>query len=155
MYIAKDAVHISHNRFASEQVLYTDITQLLDGYFAGDQITQGGNNLQLRSCCLTQIDDFRNFTSGNRRHRNDNLMDLTFLNNPRNIITVAKNRNTQDLQMKLICTIVNEAQDTGMSKRSPHHLSGDQNSAITSPNDQRVSLRFFTIGTVTAEDSPE
>ncbi|MNI43796.1 hypothetical protein D3C73_981390 [compost metagenome] len=82
-------------------------------------------------------------------------MNFPFFGNSRNVITVTQNRKTKNLQMKLICTVVNEAHYPGIGKSRTHHLFGDQNSAITGPNDQCVRLSIRTVRTSAAEDSPE
>ncbi|MNI77867.1 hypothetical protein D3C73_1341940 [compost metagenome] len=82
-------------------------------------------------------------------------MNLAFLHDSGNIITVAEDGYTQDGQMVFICTVVNEANNSGMGKRRTHHFPGDQYSAVTGTHNNSVRFCIFGVTAIITEHSPE
>lgn len=155
MNIAQNTVHVCNNRLTAQKVFYADIAELLDRDLACNQVIQCRDNLQLRACSLSQINNLGYLGSGDRGHRDNNLVNLLLLHNPRNIITVTQYRYTQNGQVIFICTVINESNQPGAREGRSCQFFGNQDSAISGPDNKCMKLRILIVAPVTAEDSPE
>ena len=107
-YIPHDTLHLSVNGFSSQQILNLHIAELGDTDLSVHQLINTRQHLQLTACLTADIQQFLNLSMRCRRNGDHDLINMVFLCQSADILSITCYQNTSQILSNLARIIIHQ-----------------------------------------------
>ena len=142
-HIPHDTLHLSINGFSSQQILNLHIAELGDTDLSVYQLIDSWQYLQLAACLTADIQQFLNLSMRCRRNGDHNLINMIFLCQTTDILSVTCYQHTAQILSDLARIIIHQATHILLYELAVLQFLQQGIASLTGSHDHGVGLAFL------------
>ena len=142
-HIPHDTLHLSVNGFSSQQILNLHIAELGDTDLSVHQLINTRQHLQLTACLTADIQQFLNLSMRCRRNGDHDLINMVFLCQSADILSIASYENTAQILSNLARIIIHQAAYILLYELAVLQFLQQSIARLTGADDHGIGLAFL------------